>query len=231
MRRRSSVRFEPGVERFERKQLLSAGAVAAQVAGNTAGAAVAAQAAVPIVPKKFYAFRITNPTKHKVNLYPPFGQVLVQNPQPVPGQVYNITYVAVKNGTAQTFTASNNFMVRLTNQSNSQAFPVLTGSQTWAPQQWYVFYVLTKKYYRVSFVPGGFQFNLGGASSTLVPGPSAIFLRLKYNPATFSRTLDWIVAQGQGAQLGTGAKFGMPDTAINEILAARTQRIDYGGHF
>jgi hypothetical protein len=94
-----------------------------------------------------------------------------------------------------------------------------------------VFYVLTKKYYPVSFVAGGFQFNLGGRSSTLVPGPSGIFLRLKYNPATFARTLDWIVAFGQGAQLGKGPKFGLPDTAINTFVSAKTQRIDFGGHF
>ena len=50
-------------------------------------------------------------------------------------------------------------------------------------------------------------------------------------PATFARTLDWIVAFGQGAQLGLGAKFGLPDTAINEVFAAKEHRIDYGGHF
>ena len=183
------------------------------------------------LPRKFYGFRITNPSKRGVNLVPPFGQVLVQANQPVPGQVYNLMYVVVKNGTGQTFTASNNFTVRLTNQGKTAGFPVLTGSDEWQPKKWIVFYVLTKKYYRVDFVAGGFQFNLGGASTTLVPGPSAIFLRLKYNPATFARTLDSIVAHGQGAQLGRGSAIGMPDTAINEIVAAKTQRIDYGGHF
>ena len=74
------------------------------------------------------------------------------------------------------------------------AFPILTGNEQWKPQQVIVFYVLTKKYYPLAQVPGGFQLDLGGRSSTLVPGPSGIFLRLTYNPATFARTLDWIVA-------------------------------------
>jgi hypothetical protein len=94
-----------------------------------------------------------------------------------------------------------------------------------------IFYVLIKKYYPVSFVSGGYQFNLGGRSSTLIPGPSGIFLRLKYDPATFDRTLDWIATFGPGTQGGRGLKFGMPVTTINEFVAARTRRIDYGGHF
>jgi hypothetical protein len=83
----------------------------------------------------------------------------------------------------------------------------------------------------VSFVSGGFQFDLGGRSSTAVPGPSGIFLRLTYNPATFAKTLNWIVAYGQGNQLGQGAQYGLPNTSINEIVDARTQRADFAGHF
>jgi hypothetical protein len=182
------------------------------------------------LPTGFLAFRITNPTQ-PVDLIPPFQHVLVQARQPVPGQVYNILYVVVKNGTAQTFNASNRFTVRLTNQPRSFAFPILTGTQQWQPKTWTVFYVLTKRYYPVSFVAGGFQLDLGGRSSTLVPGPSGIFLRLQYDPARFARTLDWIVAFGPGAESGAGAKLGLPDTAINEIVAARTHRMDFGGHF
>ena len=33
------------------------------------------------------------------------------------------------------------------------------------------------------------------------------------------------------AQEGAGAKLGMPDTAINELVAAQTHRIDFAGHF
>ncbi len=238
MRRRAVVKFEPLLERFEGRLLLSGSAPATQAAKLRSGAANVQPAAkvrkLPQVPASFYGFRITNPSKHAVKLVPPFGQTLVQPHQPVPGQVYNLFYVVVKNGTSQTFTASNNFTVRLTNGTNaakSQIFPVLTGSQQWQSQKWIVFYILTKKYYPVSQVPGGFQFDLGGKSTTLVPGPSAIAVKLKYNPATFPTTLNFIVAHGQGAQLGRGSAIGMPDTAINEIVSGATLRIDYGGHF
>ena len=83
----------------------------------------------------------------------------------------------------------------------------------------------------MSFVSGGFQFNTGGRSSTAIPGPSGIFLRLKYNPSTFARTLNWIVAFGQGNQVGKGAFYGLPNTSINELTDARTQRTDFAGHF
>jgi hypothetical protein len=165
---------------------------------------------------------------HPVGLAPPFDQVLVQARQPIPGQVYNILYIAVRNATAQTFTARNDFTVRL---PGGQFFPVLTGDKVWRPRQWIVFYILTKKYYPLAQVPGGFEILAGGRLTTLVPGPSAIFLRLRYNPATFARTLNWIVAFGQGAQLGLGPPKGMPDTAINQMLAGRTRKIDFGGHF
>ena len=94
-----------------------------------------------------------------------------------------------------------------------------------------VFYVLTKKYYPVSFVAGGFQFNTRRPVVDAVPGPAGIFLRLTYNPATFARTLNWIVAYGQGNEAGKGAQLGLPNTAINEIVDARTQRTDFAGHF
>ncbi len=184
------------------------------------------------LPTGFLAFRITNPSHQlPVNLVPPFQQVLVQSHQPVLGHVYNVLYVAVKNGTSQTFSASNDFTVRMTNQPHSVAFPILTGTQQWKPNQWMVFYVLTQKYYPVSPVAGGFQLDAGGRSSTMVPGPSGIFLRVTYNPSTFAQTLNWIVAYGPGAESGAGPKVGLPDTAINELVAARTHRIDYAGHF
>ena len=94
-----------------------------------------------------------------------------------------------------------------------------------------VFYILTKNYYPLPQTYGGFQLDLGGRSSTLVPGPSAIFLRLKYNPATFANSLDVIVAGGQGNQGGKGSFFGIPNTSINNIVSAKTNRNDYGGHF
>ncbi len=226
MRQRSTMRFRPGLEQFEEKQLLSAGSLTTH-----AGPQAKDLRRQPAPPGAFgyLAFRVTNtPWQLTYKLVPPFQQVLVQSGQPVPGQVYNVLSIAVKNGTAQTFDASSGFTVRL---PGGHALPILTGTEQWKPQQVIVFYVLTKKYYPLAQVPGGFQLDLGGRSSTLVPGPSGIFLRLKYNPATFARTLDWIVAFGQGNQLGKGAKFGLPNTEINEFVDARTRRIDFGGHF
>jgi hypothetical protein len=259
MRPRSIMRFRPGLEQFEAKQLLAAGSLTTHVVSTKDGSrALALHSAgtssahttvatshvgssvqdarrqpAPIGTYGFLAFRVTNtPWQTPYKLVPPFQQVLVQGGQPVPGQVYNVLDVTVKNGTAQTFTASNNFTVRLTNQARSFAgFPILTGNEQWKPGQILVFYVLTKKYYPVSSVGGGFQFDLGGRSSTAIPGPSGIFLRLKYNPATFANTLNWIVAFGQGNQVGRGAQLGLPNTSINQIVDARTQRRDFAGHF
>jgi hypothetical protein len=227
---RSIRKFHPALERFEAKRLPSSASIAAHVVAS----AHAAQGQ-PDTTKSpgFLLFRVTiTSAQVPYELKPPFQQVLVQGKQPVPGQVYNVGFVTVKNGTAQTFTAQNDFTVRLTNQPKSFAgFPILTGDQVWKPGQILVFYVLTKKYYPVSFVSGGFQFNTGGRSSTAIPGPSGIFLRLKYNPSTFARTLDWIVAFGPGNEGGKGARLGLPNTAINELLSAKTEKGDFAGHF
>jgi hypothetical protein len=249
MHRRPSIKFRPGLERLERKELPSATPAAAHVARVEAKSnASSLQLAVPSeagttppvisskrtsLPTRFLAYRVTNPSGAfaKIKLFPPFQQVLVQSRQPVPGQTYNVLQIAVLNGTNQTFTASNGFTVRMSNQTKAHGYPILAGNETWKPGQFMVFYILTKKYYPLNQVRGGFQFDLGGAYSLLVPGPSAIFLRLKYNPATFAKTLDWIVSRGQGAQTGNGPPFGMPDTAINRIIAANAVRIDYGGRF
>ncbi len=244
MRQHPTLKFRPDLERLDQKQLLSAGGLTSLAHGSRASTLhrvdqsgghrtdVDTTSKPSALPTRFLAFRITNPSAQlPVDLDPPFQQVLVQSRQPVAGQVYNVLYVAVKNGTSQTFSASNKFTLRMTNQPRSVAFPMLTGTQQWKPNQWIVFYVLTKKYYPVSPVAGGFRLDTGGGISTLVPGPSGIFLRLTYNPSTFAKTLNWIVAYGPGAESGAGAKVGLPDTAINELVAARTHRIDYAGHF
>jgi hypothetical protein len=225
MRRRPDTRFHLCVEQLEAKKLPSSGATAAD--GDTFQIA-AASGSSGSLGTRFLAYRITNPNMFNNKLIPPFQQVYVASRQPVPGQVYNVLFISVRNGTARTFTASNGFQVRL---PGGKSFPILTGSQQWQPGQIFVFYVLTKKYYPLAQIPGGFQFNLGGASSTLVPGPSGIFLRLTYKPATFARTLNIIVAYGQGNQGGKGVKFGLPNTSINEFVSARTRRRDFGGHF
>ncbi len=255
MRRRPIVRFRPDLERFEEKQLLSAGPTAARA--HAAGLPVGPGAAVPRpaqaagphrsggpapAPRQgrpspgvgYLGFRVTQKT---YPMTPPFHHVYVQKIKPVPGQVYNLLYVALRNGTAQTFTAQDGFTVRMpgftgTRRVADKGFPILTGNEVWKPNEVFIFYILGKQYYPLSpQVAAGFQFNLGGRSTTLIPGPSAIFLRLKYNPATFDRTLDDIVTGGQGAQGGLGPAFGLPDTAINTFVSAATHRIDYGGHF
>lgn len=233
MRPRSRSRIRPAFEKLETKELLSAGALVA-ASGQRSGASLAltadAEASSSHLPTKFLAFRVTNPSATvPYSLVPPFQQVLVQSIQPVPGQVYNVLQVALKNGTSQTFGANSGFFVKVT--GDRQSFPILTGSETWKPKQVIVLYILTKKYYPVPEVSGGFIVDLGGASSTLIPGPSGIFLRVKYNPATFAKTLDWIVAYGPGNQGGQGAKYGLPNTSIFEFVAASTKRNDFAGHF
>ena len=169
------MKFRPGLEQFEEKQLLSAGSLTTHAGPQTKDLR---RQPAPVGTYGYLAFRVTNtPWQTPYKLVPPFQQVLVQSRQPVPGQVYNVNTVTVKNGTSQTFTASNGFTVRMTNQPRSfRGFPILTGNEQWKPGQILVFYVLIKKYYPVSFVAGGFQLDLGGRSSTLVPGPSGIFL-------------------------------------------------------
>ena len=249
MRDRPTSRFRPGLERLEPKQPLTAAASTAPVAHLKAGPpaltsaplpnAIAAQSAasggtITALAKKpnfgFLVYRLTNPTPGTVNtLTPPFGHVLLQDRKPVPGQVYNILQVAVKNATNQTFDASSDFLVRLPHQ---HYFPIMTWNEQWKPGQDYIFYVLTKKYYPLANqVTNGFQFKLAGAWSTAIPGPSGIFLRIKYNPATINKVLDYVVARGPGAEGGAGLKTGIADTAIYAFTFATKHRNDFGGYF
>ena len=236
MRRRSTPGFRPDIERFEERQLLSAGASSAHAhraqptrmpappwrctpaasldAGPPGGRlrAAAADRAVAMAsakhPARLVLSRITNTAAgNAVNLVPPFQQVLVQARKPVPGRTYNVLSVAVRNHTSRTFTAQDHFSVRLSGQS--YATPVLTGDEQWKPGQFMVFYVLTHQYYPAHpVVSGGFEFDLDGSSGVAIPGPSGIFLRLPYRPATFARTLDWIVAYGPGARVASARNMG-----------------------
>lgn len=236
MHRRPSKRARPDVEPLEPRRPLSAGA-----AGATSGAERTAEkaadakpiAAQAIKPEFGYlVYRRTNPNQFNDVLNPSLigGHVLVQATQPVPGQVYNVLSITVRNGTAQTFDASSGFQVRLSGQS--QWTPILTGNEQWAPGQSFVFYVLTKKYYPIrNQVSGGFTFDLGGAQSVAVPGPSGIFLRLPYNPARINSQLDAIVSYGKGAAGGAAFKTGIVDTSIYEFVSAKTERSDFGGLF
>jgi hypothetical protein len=227
MSHRSGKTAHPGLEPLERRLPLSAGTAIGPQA-HDAAAFVSSDATRSTA--GYLLYRITNPNRFNNKLTPPFGHVLVQDQQPIPGQTYNLLYVVVRNGTAKTFDASNGFQVRLPQQPTP--IPILTGNQVWKPGQHIVFYVLTKKYYPLpSQIHSGFVFNLGGPKALAIPGPSGIFLRLTYQPATFARTLDAIVAFGAGAQGGKGPKFGMPDTAINELVSAKTRKQDFGGYF
>ena len=203
MFRRAPRAFHPLVERIEAKQLLSAGALAA----HAAIARAPIDRAALELPERFKLSRITNTQyPYSVDLKPPFQQVLVQATKPVPGQVYNVLELSVRNETRQTFTASSGLSVRLATSGSAipRSFPILTGDQEWKPQEFITFYVLTKKYYPVSpEVSGGFTFNFD-PGVVAIPGPSGIALRIKYDPATFARTLDWLVAYGPGAEGGQG---------------------------
>jgi hypothetical protein len=223
MPERLTLRLRPSIQLLEAKQLLSAGAHITHLldakAGSDAsdlGFAATTLAASRSGAPEFIMNRITNPTPFNARLSPPFMQVLVQSTRPVPGAEYNVLSLSVRNSTARTFDARNGFSVKVTGQHLS--FPILTGAERWKPGQVIVFYILTKKYYPLRpVVAAGFQFNF--ASGTAIPGPSGIFLRIKYNPATFSRVLDWIVTRGPGAK---GHELGLPDTAIWEFLSAKT---------
>ncbi len=178
----------------------------------------------------YAVYRITNPNPYNDRLVPPFPHVNVQVRPPVPGQVYNVLYVAVRNGTAQTFNATDGLTVKF--PGSPHVLPILTGNQVWKPGEEFIFYVLTKKYYPVpNVVSSGFEFNLDGIYSAAIPGPSGIFLRVTYNPATFDRVLDYIVTRGPGPEGGKGIFFGLPDTALYEVLSAKTDRPDWGGYF
>ncbi len=238
MRSRLTTKFRPVVDPLEAKHLLSASASAsvsvshdAHIAAHAQPLAARGTGSHQTLPTHFLAFRVTNTSyQTPYPLIPPFNQVLVQSRQPVPGQTYNVLFVTLRNGTAQTFTASNNFRVKT--PGSRKSFPILTGDEVWKPKQIFVFYVLTKKYYPFRPVPGGFMVDLGGVSSTMVPGPSGNFQRLTYDPATFARALNWIVAFGQGNEGGVGAAHGgIANTSINTFVAARTNRPDFAGRF
>jgi hypothetical protein len=237
MSARADTKYRPALEPLEAKQTLSASASTAPIVGLKAGSATHATLADHSISEQakkpnvgFLVYRITNPNIFNNHLTPPFPQVLVQAKQPVSGQVYNVLSMTLRNGTAQTFDASSGFYVSFPGQRGM--IPILTGNEQWKPGQVFVFYVLTKKYYPLpNQVTSGFEFFLGGAKSTAIPGPSGIFLRLKYNPSTFARTLDSIVAFGQGVQGGAGVRFGLPVTSIYEFVSAKTNRNDFGGYF
>ncbi len=218
MRRRPILTFRPDLERFEKRELLSAGPPGPHAVRDATGPFATERQAAAASARPgtghgggtagvgYLAYRITNPSIHSTNLKPPFLHVLVQQAQPVPGKTYNVLYVAVVNQTAKTFTAADGLTVRVpgftgTKRVAGNAFPVLTGDEVWSPGQWAIFYIVGHEYYPMSpQVAAGFQLQAGGRSSTMVPGPSGIILRLTYEPSGFLRALDNNVLAGQGAR-------------------------------
>lgn len=224
MRQRTIMEFRPSLEPLEAKQLLSVSSSPTPRGELRSPPEALALPAGDPTPRHlrtsavlgFAMSRITNPTPFNTTLKPPFDQVLVQTNKPKPGVVYNVLSISVRNSTQQTFDATSGLAVKITGQRSS--VPILTGDQQWNPGQVKVFYILTKKYYPLnSVVSDGFQFNF--ASGVAIPGPSGIFLRVKYNPARFPNTLNWIVTNGPGAK---GHELGLPDTAIWEFIPARS---------
>jgi hypothetical protein len=228
--------FRPRLERLESKQPLSASTLASsavgamaepstaalttdpsansgQLADNQNGLTVQGADAIPdpgITRIKFD--RVTNPKGSNALFSPPFGHDLVQTKLPIPGQVYNILFISVYNGSGTTLTASDHITVRTSNTPAGEQFPILTGDQVWKPGGRIVFYLLSKKYYPLTPTQSaGFRFNFDHPGATAVPGPSGIALRIRYNPATFDQILDRYVTSGPGA---IGHQFGLPDTAI-----------------
>jgi len=252
---RPIVRYRPNLEALEAKRLLNAASMAPggshRVAGAEASSSPATETGQPHTASKphetasevarpsgldhkpthgYLVYRITNPDRYNNSLKPPFQQVLVQSTPPIPGQEYNILFISVRNGTAKTFDAGSGFQVKLAGQPKPT--PILTGHMQWKPGEVFVFYVLTKKYYPIrNQVTSGFDFNLEGARSVSIPGPSGIFQRIQYDPNSFAHMLNTIVVSGPGNQGGIGAKFGLPNTSIYEFLSAKTNRIDFGGYF
>lgn len=216
--------FRPRIERLEAKRPLSAGPSMAHASGAKGQAAMAGAAAASPAAFQHQPFlnlgialdRVTNPHGRNADLDPPFGHVLVQSAEPVPGQVYNILFLNVFNGTGRVFTAKDGLRVRTSGTPTGQWFPILTGDQQWKPGGNIIFYIVNKKYYRLTPTQSaGFQFNFVSPRVTAIPGPSGIGLRVKYDPATFIKKLEWLVTSGPGA---IGHQFGIPDTAIWNII-------------
>lgn len=227
--------FSPRLERLEPKQPLSASpaaAVAAQanpgspvlLADNQTGLFVPTASQPPHFKANGIKLdRVTNPRKYNgvsnASLTPPYGHVLVQTQVPIPGKTYNILFLSVFNATGKTITASDNLTVRTSNTAKGISFPILQGDQVWPAGGRVVFYVMTKSHYKLNPTQtAGFTFNSLDPSTPLVnaiPGPSGIAVKIKYNPATIDKVLDYFVTSGPGA---IGHEYGIPDTAIFNIF-------------
>ena len=234
MTRRRTPRFLPGVEPLESKQVPSAGGTGAVASGEAKAVQAAAKAGQARTQKPnfgYLVYRVTNPKDAPVyTLKPPFGHVMVQSKQPVTGKTYNILFMTLKNNTDITFDANSKFFVAAPGQTGF--IPILKGDETWKPGQDYIFYIISKKYYPMpNPASSGFVFRLDGARSVAIPGPSGIFLRIKYSPDTINNILDKVATKGPGVQGGKGIAFGLPVTSLYAFVSSKVDRNDFGGYF
>ena len=148
----------------------------------------------------------------------------MQSRQPVPGQVYNVLSLAMRNGTAQTFDAEQRSGRTPIDQWFwvPRWYPILTGTQQWKPGQFIVFYVLTKKYYPVNpEVSGGFTFNFA-PGRVAIPGTVRDFSQAQLSARQVRQDARLDRCLRAGAEGGKGPKLGLPDTAIWEFVSSKT---------
>jgi hypothetical protein len=107
-------------------------------------------------------------------LAPPFGLVMVESSALLPGAVYNMALVTVRNGTSQTLTAESGLSFEVTGTSAAQPFP--TGTYLWKPGQVLILISLTEDTF-----PPDFTFNLQGTS---VEAPANLYYGIQYDPVT-----------------------------------------------
>ena len=197
MRSRPVVRFRPDLESFETKCLLSA------VARVVPAGRLALGSAHPVFPI-FHGV----PTPHGVFalepdsgvLVAPFVQVRAEPAAPIPGAVYNVALLTVRNGTAQTFGAASGFSVRVSGSSRGASFPL--GTAVWKPGQVLVLYSLTQTRF-----PPNFTIGLPGGSTEK---PANLYYNVQYNPNTFPGLLNSLVATrvvGDATGLSPGDRF------------------------
>jgi hypothetical protein len=189
--RRTTRDLRPTPERFEEKNLPGAGLMGAPGhAIQIAGLSRAVPRFSPHLPSRLPQFQTYTLGPDSGQLVPPFGQIRADLTPLVPGSVYNLTFLTVRNGTSQTFNAASGFTVQLPGQGGFQ--PFLQGKSQWKPGGVIVFYVLS-----TSQFPGSFSFKFNGPAQEK---PNNISYNIQYNPTTFPGTLNAIVAQSVGAR-------------------------------
>jgi hypothetical protein len=117
-------------------------------------------------------------------LAPPYGLVMVESSALVPGAVYNMALVTVRNGTSQTLTAASGLSFQVTGTSAAESFPV--GSYQWEPGQLLILISLTEDTF-----PPDFTFDLQGTS---VEAPANIYYGIQYDPVTLPSIVTSIVS-------------------------------------